>query len=93
MGRNQLAGEKTAIMRTTLDIDDDVLGAVKALAKRERKTVGKFASGLMREALHARTSKSAAKMSYGKYGFRPIPAGGNVVSNELVDALRVRLAI
>ena len=80
-------------MRTTLNIDDDVLGAVKALAKRECKTVGKFASGLMREALHARTSKAAAENSLDQYGFRPIPAGGHVVTNELIDELRGKLAI
>lgn len=81
-------------MRTTLDIDDDVLAAVKELAKRECKTAGKYASGLMREALHARTSsKAAAKMSHGQYGFSPIPAGGDVVTNELIDEIREELAI
>lgn len=80
-------------MRTTLDIDDDVLAAVKEFAKRERKTAGKYASRLMREALHARTSKSAAEKSHGQYGFSPIPAGGDVVTNELIDEIREELAI
>lgn len=80
-------------MRTTLDIDDDVLAAVKELAKRERKTAGKYASGLMREALHARTSRAAAEKSHGQYGFSPIPAGGDVVTNELIDEIREELAI
>ena len=80
-------------MRTTLDIDDDVLAAVKELARRESKTAGKYASGLMREALHARTSKAAAKKPHGQYGFQPIPAGGDVVTNELIDEIREELAI
>ena len=80
-------------MRTTLNIDDDMLGAVNALAIQEHKTVGKVASELLREALHARASKAAAEYSLDQYDFRPIPAGGNVVTNELVDALRGKLAI
>lgn len=80
-------------MRTTLDIDDDVLAAVKEFAKREQQTAGKFASGLIREALHVRLSKAAVKQSHGQYGFAPIPAGGRLVTNELVDELREELAI
>jgi predicted transcriptional regulator len=38
-------------MRTTLDIDDDVLQAVKELAEMRRKTAGKILSELVREAL------------------------------------------
>lgn len=38
-------------MRTTLTIDDDVLGAAKELAEREGKTVGTVISELAREAL------------------------------------------
>lgn len=80
-------------MRTTLDIDDDVLAAIKELARRERKSAGKYASRLMREALQARTSKAAAKKPHGQYGFQPIPAGGDVVTNELIDEIREELAI
>jgi hypothetical protein len=32
-------------MRTTLDIDDDVLFAAKEIARREKKTIGKVVSG------------------------------------------------
>lgn len=38
-------------MRTTLTLDDDVLGAVKSLAKREHKTLGEVISALARQAL------------------------------------------
>ncbi len=38
-------------MRTTLDIDDDVLSAAKELAAKEGKTAGKVLSELFRKAL------------------------------------------
>ena len=37
-------------MRTTLNIDDEVLAAAKALAARERKSVGGVISALARQA-------------------------------------------
>lgn len=38
-------------MRTTLDIDDDVLNAAKQLAKKRNSTAGEVISGLARIAL------------------------------------------
>jgi hypothetical protein len=38
-------------MRTTLDIDDDVLQVAKELARRERKTAGRILSELARRGL------------------------------------------
>ena len=32
-------------MRTTLDLDDDVLFPAKEIARREKKTIGKVVSG------------------------------------------------
>jgi hypothetical protein len=43
-------------MRTTLDLDDDVLQAIKELAEHRRSTVGKVASDLVRRALAPRAS-------------------------------------
>ena len=40
-------------MRTTLDIDDDVLQAAKELARRQKKTAGAVISELTRKALTA----------------------------------------
>ena len=76
-------------MRTTLDIDDDVLAAAKEVAKRERSTAGRIVSDLMREALRTRASLPAAGAPRRDlYGFQPIPSGGAVVTNALVDKLR-----
>ena len=81
-------------MRTTLNIDDDVLVAAKELAARERTTVGKLVSDLAREALRARANTARERRIHrGFYGFKPIPAGGNVVTNELVDELREELGV
>lgn len=74
-------------MRTTLDIDDEVLAAAKALAKRRRKTAGQVLSELAREAL-TRTSAPAVSEPEAKYGFRPFAPRGTPVTDEAVDRLR-----
>lgn len=74
-------------MRTTLDIEDDVLHAVKDLARRQRKTVGEVLSGLARRAL-TQAPGSVAREPAAFYGFRPLPRRGGVISNELVNKLR-----
>ena len=81
-------------MRTTLNIDDDVLHAAKELANRERKTAGQFISQLIREALGERAI-DASRRPAGRelYGFKPIRAGGNVVTDELVSELRDELGV
>lgn len=73
-------------MRTTLDIDDDVLQAAKELARRENKTAGAVVSELARRALT--TVPSAEPLPPAVYGFRPFPKRGGLVTNALVDSLR-----
>ena len=77
-------------MRTTLDIDEDVLAAAKERARRENKTAGEVISELARAALVApqpATLKAKEPESY--YGIKPFPKRGNVVvTNELVNKLR-----
>ena len=81
-------------MRTTLNIDDDVLAAAKEIAQRERKSTGEFMSDLVREALKRRASTLRGRRHKRQfYGFRPIPAGGSVVTNDLVNELRDELGI
>lgn len=81
-------------MRTTLNIDDDVLAAAKEIAQREHKSTGRFMSDLVREALKRRASApSGRRRNRAFYGFRPIPAGGSVVTNELVNELRDELGM
>jgi hypothetical protein len=74
-------------MRTTLDIDDDVLGAAKDLARRERKTAGAVISELARRALSA-PATTRGRETKTRHGFRPFPKRGAIVTNERIDKLR-----
>ena len=78
-------------MRTTLDIDDEVLVAAKELARRESKTAGQVISELARRAMTQHVPASGAQSvrePEAFYGFRPFPSRGAVVSNEQIDKLR-----
>jgi hypothetical protein len=72
-------------MRTTLDIDEDVLLAAKELAAREGKTSGKVLSDLARRGINAprRGSKPARVVN----GFEVLPADGRVITPELVQRI------
>ena len=63
-------------MRTTLDIDEDLLKAAKELARQRGTTAGKVVSELLRRALTL-PDASAGSVAEPKaeYGFRPF--GGN----------------
>jgi hypothetical protein len=77
-------------MRTTLDIEDDVLAAAKELARRQGTSAGQMVSLLLRAALTG-TGDSAqppAAEVPGIAGFRPFPARGQVVTNDTIDRLR-----
>ena len=75
-------------MRTTLDIEDDVLAAAKELAQRQGVSAGKVVSSLLRSAL---TGEVPAQRSGAAVvaGFRPFAARDQqLVSNEEIDKLR-----
>jgi len=74
-------------MRTTIDIEDDVLFAAKDLARREKKTAGQIISELARKGL-AGAVTSTAREPRAVYGFRPFPKEGRIVSNALINKLR-----
>jgi len=74
-------------MRTTLDLDDDVLRAAKELARREKKTLGAVVSELTRRALTAPPAPARRSRATIR-GFRPFPRRGGIVTNERVDKLR-----
>ena len=78
-------------MRTTLNIDDDLLIAVKEVAKRESKSTGAVVSRLLRESLSRFGRDDPAGQGSDlivELGFRPFPKRGGVVTNELIDRLR-----
>lgn len=75
-------------MRTTLDVDDDVLLAVKERARRERRTAGQVLSDLARRALTDSSAGSRAQSEGDYFGFSPLPPRGPAVSNAMIDRLR-----
>jgi hypothetical protein len=74
-------------MRTTRDIEDDVLFAAKDLARREKKSAGRIISELARKGLSGAATASVREPK-AVYGFRPFPKEGRIVSNELINKLR-----
>ncbi|MBI5610649.1 MAG: antitoxin [Deltaproteobacteria bacterium] len=72
-------------MRTTLDIDEDILMAAKELARRAGTTAGAVLSDLARSALLAPKS---APIGSDILGFEPFASQGRVVTTELVQHLQ-----
>jgi len=77
-------------MRTTLDIDDDVLRAAKEVARKQGLTAGEVISRLARTGLSTPPSPSGAgeQRPRSVLGFRPFPRRGGVVTDDLIDRLR-----
>ena len=84
----------TTPMRTTLDIEEPVLNAVKELARRDGRTAGAVASELIRRALSQPTA-TGVQESAGRYGFQPFAAASadDRVTNDEVNRLRDSLGI
>ena len=77
-------------VRTTLNIDDDLLMAVREVARRNSQSIGAVASGLLRQALAGDRIKAGGTDDgpAPEFGFRPFPKRGGLVTNELIDQLR-----
>jgi hypothetical protein len=78
-------------MRTTLDIDDDVLEAAKELAVKEKTTAGKILSRFFRQALHGRGSREGEPLAARleppatlKNGVPILRSRGEIVTTEAV---------
>jgi hypothetical protein len=86
-------------MRTTVDLDPDVLIALKDLARVRGETLGRVLSDAARRGIAGGPAAGsrggpllahdhAAENPLHSFGFEPIPAGGKLVSNSLVDHIR-----
>ena len=80
-------------MRTTLDIDDDVLAAAKDLAKVEGKTMGQIISELARKALTSPVGPgfAEAQAAFGTEDelFPRLPrTGGPPITTELIRRIQ-----
>jgi hypothetical protein len=73
-------------MRTTVDIEDDVLAAAKSIAVRRRLSLGRVLSDLVRQAL---TPNSRARSRNG-VPLLPVKKGAKPVTPELINELRDR---
>ncbi|MDP9055516.1 MAG: DUF6364 family protein [Acidobacteriota bacterium] len=71
-------------MRTTLDLDEDLIAVAKQLAEQRRTSMGRIVSSLMREALEPR---DAPAIRNGVPLFKPVP-GASKPSLSLVNRLR-----
>ena len=79
-------------MRTTLDIDDDILQAAKELARAEKKTAGQVLSELARKGLTQAPASGFGEETAAGYvmkdGWYQLPnREGVVVTKEMVDRL------
>lgn len=71
-------------MRTTVDIDEDVLLAAKDIAKRAGISMGKVLSDLARRALTEKTDSSTRN----GVPLFPTQADASIVTQELINQLR-----
>lgn len=71
-------------MRTTLDIDDDVLAAAEELASRQKTTAGKVISDLARQALTHPADRN--EPGY-RSGLRLMPRTEGIITPEMVERL------
>ncbi|MBS0318223.1 MAG: hypothetical protein JSR49_13960 [Proteobacteria bacterium] len=74
-------------MRTTLDLAEDVLAAVKELAYLENSTAGAVLSRLARQAMLG-GDKSGQPSGRSIAGLRTLPRRGHLVTAEEVNELR-----
>jgi hypothetical protein len=74
-------------MRTTLNIDDDVLRAAKELARLRGNTAGAILSELARESLGRQRPSGSERVRNGVPMLPPRPGAG-IVTPEGVRALR-----
>ena len=76
-------------MRTTLEIDDDVLALAKEIAAKEHRTAGAVLSTLAREGFHAKKSLGGAASSSSRIrnGVRMLPRRQEVITLAHVKKL------
>ena len=77
-------------MRTTLQLDDDVLAAACVLARQRQRSIGDVTSAFARKALVAELADRSQSVLPSRSGLPQLPAkaSGGVVDLELVNQLR-----
>ncbi len=72
-------------MRTTLDIEDDVLQAAKELARQEHSTTGRVLSTLARRGLTSPNGKRSSSRL--RNGVPVIPSRGEIITLEQIQRI------
>lgn len=72
-------------MRTTLDIEDDVLAAAKEMARSQGRTIGEIVSVLLRKALRPSAPSATVRNGVPLLARRP---GVQLLTMERVNQLR-----
>jgi hypothetical protein len=77
-------------MRTTIDIEDDVLNAAKELARQQHVSAGQLISRLLREAFTGNRGEQVSANAQQKIvaGFQPFASQGVLITNAQIDSLR-----
>ena len=73
-------------MRTTLNVDDDVLAYAQAHARHEHISIGEAVSRLVRDGIRARNG-SVAKVREPQSRYALLPARDEVITSEHVRSL------
>lgn len=68
-------------MRTTVDIDDDVLAAARSLAQTQRRSIGAVLSALARRGLHPPVPTEPGA---GGFPVFDVASGGRPITSERV---------
>ncbi|MEI8038300.1 MAG: CopG family transcriptional regulator [Verrucomicrobiota bacterium] len=71
-------------MRTTLNLDDDVLATAKVLAVRQRRPLGAVVSGLIRRAVEPLPAPPSERNGIPLF---PVSQGARPVTPEIVSEL------
>jgi hypothetical protein len=71
-------------MRTTVDIEEDILLATKEIARRQGVSIGKVLSDLARQAL----ARSDVAQTRNGLPLFPVQIGSGVVTSDLINQLR-----
>jgi hypothetical protein len=73
------------MMRTTLDIDDDILEAAKEIARRDHSSAGRVLSKLARRGLTVASAAEEAPLV--RNGVPLLPRRGELITSEYVQRL------
>jgi len=73
-------------MRTTLDIDSDVLQAAKEIARYEKTSAGRVISNMFRRGFSHRNENSVKSVEY-RNGIPQLPSRGEIITMEHIQRI------